>query len=1723
VVDGYRDTVGTYQFRMMNFSAAPLLLDSQVATGELSPQQNITTYRIEGKPGQQLTLDWQGSNSNNLSWALYDPANQLVAAPTGNIADLTTTLLLQGSYTLVLKSLAAIPVAYNFAVQRAEATIQNQGLGLTYSGNLTGGSGQDTYTFTAIAGTRIYIDALNESSTARLTILRPDGTPVPRSSGVLLNQSASLNEPLLLDQSGTYTVSFTATSAANYKVQLWEMPVNPPARGSEQLLQLDVVTRGQIPSNGVRVYSFAGQAGQRLRYDLLTGGSSVGVEVYAPSGKQVTTPSGELIFPYGGADSSFFTLSESGTYHFVLNNKTSASADIKFHVLDMANVEQVQASRNISGSFVTNTAAKFYRFQGKVGQIVTIAGNSSNSSNQGVRILSLTNYQEMVSEFLGAAPIQAGNIRNIRLTQNGEYLIQIAPDQFNTNRNYNFNFFLTDPETAIVSPGKGEDSAGTPIDNPFYRVQVTAEDGKGGQAEQDYLIRVMPDPSNTAPIITSLPPETGFTDRRYAYQVEANDADGDKLTYLLLDAPAGMLINSTTGKILWTIPTIGAHQIKVRVDDRRGGVATQVFTLTVTEQSGRISGSIYADIDGNGQRKITNPGNLKPYETVAVGDENNPANRFQDDYAVYALGTPNGVPGILGGVGFKDDNTLFLGGGAASEGGVLYTVKVLRGEGGHIIGFDDDGDPETYYSADYFADSPYSDASVIQLQGGTIWANQWPTSGVTVIQPGTTPYEVLPNRLGGMTFVPTGLPGAGQLKAVDAYSSGGRSGFYTINYVLDNVPYGDGTKQYSITGVQSSASFLSGGPGGFVYMPTSAKEFGVPHVLIAEWKAGQVASYKLDAQGNPIPSTREVFIDNYNGAWGAIIDPVTNDLIFTPWRDEDDIIIVRRLGKPSKNEAGLNDWIVYVDADKDGTRDANELFTYTDTLGNYSFELAPGTYRIAHELQRGWTQTNPTNPIYWDVTLVAGDVEYSRDFAVTNNRLAGANVDPEFISVAPTAPIKTGGQLIYQAAATDLNGDPLSYDLVINPEGMSISTDGTLSWVPSDQQVGNHQVIIRVKDDRGGVALQAFQLEVEQGNRLPMFTSKLPTINPREGQEFRFQAKAIDLDGDNITYEIVRDARTTPRAATTSDPTGLKINATTGLVTWTPKSGATEAGGERGGAFNWGYGLDAVEPWEVLIRATDGKGGESFQRLSLIVDAAPTNSGINRAPEITSKPRKLTGINQPYVYEIEASDPDGDNLSYELLPGAPAGLTLTGRMITWTPTAAQLGAQSFQVKVLDGRGGSVTQAVSVLVSNQVSNQAPMITDSPTVKRDLESDAIFQTVFTETDNKPQRAITGQIYAYDFKGVDRDGDITAWSLLQGPDGMVIDVTTGALRWQPKLSQINNTGYDVVVVLTDSYGASDTVKFKLIVNGSNLPPQVLSTPVTIAAQGQSYRYAIQAADPENGKLAYTLGRKPVGMTIDATTGLVAWNPATAQIGDHLVEVIVTDVLGATVMQQYTLKIFATLDPQGNRAPVISSTPGFLSSPGQAYSYQVVATDPDPGAVLTYSLLKAPAGMTISSSGLITWNPSLPAGVTSKEEEVVVQVNDGLLGVGQGYRLTVRQNNVPTIETINSSNVVIGTTYRYDVKAQDLDGDVLTYAINQAAIDRGVSIDSRGRMVWMPQGGDLSSALNVIVTVKDVQGATATQSFSLTAVTDVIAPTVTVQATRTSLNIGESVTYQV
>ncbi len=62
-----------------------------------------------------------------------------------------------------------------------------------------------------------------------------------------------------------------------------------------------------------------------------------------------------------------------------------------------------------------------------------------------------------------------------------------------------------------------------------------------------------------------------------------NPNPADVLTYALTTAPAGMILDATTGLLQWT-PTaaqLGAHTITVTVQDAGGLTASQSFTLTV--------------------------------------------------------------------------------------------------------------------------------------------------------------------------------------------------------------------------------------------------------------------------------------------------------------------------------------------------------------------------------------------------------------------------------------------------------------------------------------------------------------------------------------------------------------------------------------------------------------------------------------------------------------------------------------------------------------------------------------------------------------------------------------------------------------------------------------------------------------------------------------------------------------------------------------------------------------------------------------------------------------------------------------------------------------------------------------------------------------------------------------------------------------------------------------
>ncbi len=79
------------------------------------------------------------------------------------------------------------------------------------------------------------------------------------------------------------------------------------------------------------------------------------------------------------------------------------------------------------------------------------------------------------------------------------------------------------------------------------------------------------------------------------------------------------------------------------------------------------------------------------------------------------------------------------------------------------------------------------------------------------------------------------------------------------------------------------------------------------------------------------------------------------------WNDEngDGKLTCTEGGEFPTCESKLSDWTIFVDSNNNKTLDEGEQSTTTDSSGNYSFTLNPGTYNICEVVKTGWEQTYP--------------------------------------------------------------------------------------------------------------------------------------------------------------------------------------------------------------------------------------------------------------------------------------------------------------------------------------------------------------------------------------------------------------------------------------------------------------------------------------------------------------------------------------------------------------------------------------------------------------------------------------------------------------------------------------------------------------------------------------------------------------------------------------------
>src|SRR5262249_16277739 len=175
----------------------------------------------------------------------------------------------------------------------------------------------------------------------------------------------------------------------------------------------------------------------------------------------------------------------------------------------------------------------------------------------------------------------------------------------------------------------------------------------------------------------------------------------------------------------------------------------------------------------------------------------------------------------------------------------------------------------------------------------------------------------------------------------------------------------------------------------------------------------------------------------------------------------------------------------------------------------------------------------------------------------------------------------------------------------------------------------------------------------------------------------------------------------------------------------------------------------------------------------------------------------------PFSYEVTATDPDGDALSY-YLDAAPAGMSIdrTTGVVTWTPDAGQVGTQRVSVRVLDGRGGEATQSFDLAVAAQAANQRPVFTSAP----------------------PTQATIGRAYRYQAPAAAPAAAPLRFDLLAGPAGMTLAAASGVVAWEPTAEQLGVA--DVILRVSDGRGGVDLQSYRVAAGTAGTAP-VISTP--------------------------------------------------------------------------------------------------------------------------------------------------------------------------------------------------------------------------------------------------------------------------------------------------------
>jgi hypothetical protein len=316
--------------------------------------------------------------------------------------------------------------------------------------------------------------------------------------------------------------------------------------------------------------------------------------------------------------------------------------------------------------------------------------------------------------------------------------------------------------------------------------------------------------------------------------------------------------------------------------------------------------------------------------------------------------------------------------------------------------------------------------------------------------------------------------------------------------------------------------------------------------------------------------------------------------------------------------------------------------------------------------------------------------------------------------------------------------------------------------------------------------------------------------------------------------------------------------------------------GTFGAPTNYTVGID---PNDVIAASLDGKtdlvtadmhGGGISVLLSTYVDQAPT--AVDQSADALRN-------SQANVIDVLAgdTDPDGDSLSVYSVGSASDGtVSLSDGVVTYTPQAGFVGADSFTYTISDGYGGMDTATVNVTVNDI----PPVVTTSAGSLLFAQSNLAFpiDPGITVTDSVTQTLAGATVTISNNYAADQD--VLGFTNQNGITG----------SWDPATGVLTLTG---AASVADYQAALQSVTYG---NTSDDPSTLDRTVSFVVDDGAAFG---NLSDPATRTITVAAGNQaPVVTTTGGSlTFLQGAAPATVDPGITVIDVGNTNLVGATI----------------------------------------------------------------------------------------------------------------------------------------------------------------------------------------------------------------------------------